>query len=205
MASVQTDDIIGALGQMRDLNGRTNDLLRIIQRQQQANTGAISQMRSAATLIRTLMQGRQDMQAIMAAVRGHGVDMNASVERIIEALNGQPTVEEMEAVIQALEAAQNQAQASIPAAAAAPTPGPGPAPGPGMVGPPSRPTGMAGPPSRPTSGGYRRSSDMKSNTRKHKGGYNWRSWRSTEKKTKTRTKKRNKKRLSSKRSSNKVS
>jgi hypothetical protein len=194
MASVQTDDIIGALGQMRDLNGRTNELLQIIQRQREANTGAISQMQSAATLIGTLMQGRQDMQAIMNAVQGHGVDMNASVERIREALNGQPTVEEMQAAIQALQAAQNQAQASIPVGAAASLPATALPPGPGMVGAPSA----------RTSGGYRRSSDMKSKTRKHKGGYNWRSWRSTEKKTKTRTKKRNKKRLSSKRSSNKV-
>jgi TolA-binding protein len=190
MASVRTDDIIGALGQMRDLNGRTNELLQIIQRQQQANRGAISQMQSAATLIGTLMQGRQDMQDIMTAVQGHRGDMNASVDRIREALNGQPTMDEMQTVIQALQAAQNQAQASLTVGAAASmpaaalprgtpfTPGPGPAYG----------------------GGYRRSSDMKFNTRKHKGGYNWRSWRSTEKKTKTRTKKRNKKRLSSKRS-----
>lgn len=195
MASVRTDDIIGALGQMRDLNGRTNELLDIIQRQRGANTGAISQMRSAATLIGRLMEGRQNMQAILDAVRGHGEDMNASVDRIREALNGQPTVGEMEATIQALQAAQNQAQASLPVGAAASLPATALPPGPGMIGAPSS----------PTRGGYRRSSDMKSNTRKHKGGYNWRSWRSTEKKTKTRTKKRNKKRLSSKRSSNKVS
>ena len=187
MASVQTNDIIGALDQMRNLNGRTDDLLRIIQRQREANTGAISQMQSAATLIGTLMQGRQNMQEILTAVQGHGVDMNASVERIREALNGQPTVEEMQAAIQALQAAQNQAQASIPVVPAASI---GTSFGPGMLG-------------YPNSGGYRRSSDMKSNTRKHKGGYNWRSWRSAEKKTKTRTKNRNKKRHSSKRSSNK--
>ena len=196
MASVRTDDIIGALDQMRNLNGRTDELIGIIQLQQRANISAITQMRSAATLIRRLMQGRQDMQAILAAVRGHGGDMNASVERIIEALNGEPTVGEMEAVIQDLQAAENQAQESLPVSAAAslsaadlPRGGPYvPPPGPRLVG-----------------GDYRRSLAMKSKTKKQTGGYNWRSWRSTEKKTKTMTKKRNKKRLSSKRSSNKVS
>ena len=195
MASVRSDQIIQALNQMRNLNNNTDGLIAIIMAQQQANTGAISQMQSAASLIRRLMQGRQDMQAIMDAVQEHGVDMDGAVRRIREALGRQPTVNDMETAIRDLQAAQSEAEVSIPVGAAASMPAAASPPGPGMVGAPSS----------PTSGGYRRSSDMKSNTRKHKGGYNWRSWRSTEKKTKTRTKKRNKKRLSSKRSSNKVS
>jgi TolA-binding protein len=194
MASDQTDDITGALDQMRDLNGRTNELLDIIRRQKDANRVAMSRMQSAATLIRRLMQGRQNMQAILAAVQGHGVDMNDSVERIIQALNGTPTVGEMEAAIQTLETALSDAEAPVPVGPAASTAAP--FPGPGMVGPSSRPTG----------GGYRRISGMNFNTRKHTGGYNW---RSSEKKKKTMTKKRNKKghslKRSSKRSSNKVS
>ena len=197
MARVQSQQIIEALGQMSDLNGRTNELLEIIQRQQEANTGAISQMQSAATLIGTLMQGRQDMQDIMNAVQGHGVDMNASVERIREALNRQPTVEAMQAAIQNLRDAQNQAlQGGLPAPAQA------------TVG--LDPNAAAFRPGTGRSvGGYNwRSLAKKSNAKtiKHKGGYNW---RSSEKKKKTMTKKRNKKghssKRSSKRSSNKVS
>ena len=197
MASVQTADIIGALDQMRNLNNRTDELLGIIQRQQQANDGAISQMHSAATLIGTLMEGRQNMQAILNAVQEKGLDITQNVDRIRDALlNGQPTEDDMQRAIQALRAAQDQA--SIPVVAAAPPPDAASARGGPFTPVRAAPLTFGG-------GGYRRSSDMKSKTKKHKGGYNWRSWRSTEKKTKTSTKKRNKKRLSSKRSSNKVS
>lgn len=188
MARVQSQQIIDALEQMRGLNGQTDSLLEIIQAQQATNTEAIRQMGIAADLIRRLMQGRQDMEDLLNAVGRHREDMNQNVERIREALNGQPTVEQMRSAIQELEEAQNMAlQNGLPAP------------------PPAQPSSglsAAAAPFNPNpgaSGGYNwRSSAKKSNskTRRHRGGYNWRS--SVKKtKTKTTTKTRSKKRGSS--------
>lgn len=190
MARVQSQQIIDALDQMRGLNGQTDSLLEIIQAQQATNTEAIRQMGIAADLIRRLMQGRQDMEDLLNAVGRHGEDMNQNVERIREALNGQPTVEQMRNAIQELEEAQNTAlQSGLPA----PPPAP-PSTGLSAAAAPFVPNPNSG-----VSGGYNwRSSAKKSNskTRRHRGGYNWRS--SVKKtKTKTTTKTRSKKRGSS--------
>lgn len=193
MARVQAQQIIDALDQMRGLNGQTDSLLDIIQAQQATNTEAIRQMGTATELIRRLLQGRQDMEDILGAVGRHGEDINQNVERIREALNGQPTVQQMRGAIQELEEAQNLAlQGGLP------------------VPPPAQPNnglrGDAAPFQPAARGGYNwRSSAKKSKpkTRRRRGGYNWRS--SVKKtKTKTKTKSRSKKgRSSSRRSSKK--
>ena len=192
MARVQSQQIIDALEQMRGLNGQTDSLLEIIQAQQATNTEAIRQMQTAADLIRRLMQGRQDMEDILNAVGRHGEDMNQNIERIREALNGQPTVQQMRSAIQELEEAQNMAlQSGLPA----PPPAP-PSSGLSAAATPFNPNSNPG-----VSGGYNwRNSAKKSKTRKRRGGYNW---RNSVKKTKTRTKTRSKKRQSLSRRSSK--
>ena len=195
MARVQSQQIIELLDQMRGLNGQTDSLLDIIQAQQANNVEAIRQMEGAADLIRRLMQGRQDMEDILNAVGRHGEDMDQNVERIREALNSQPTVQQMRTAIQELEETRNMAlQAGLPA------------PPPGQ--PPAQPnSGLRGnaPPFQPRGGYNWRSSAKKSKpkTRRRRGGYNWRS--SVKKtKTKTKTRSRSKKgRSSSRRSSKK--
>lgn len=180
MARVQSQQIIDALDQMRGLNGQTDSLLEIIQAQQATNTEAIRQMEIAADLIRRLMQGRQDMEDLLNAVGRHGEDMNQNVERIREALNGQPTVEQMRSAIQELEETQNMAlQSGLPAPPAQPSSGL---------------SADAAPfnPNPGASGGYNSAKKSKSKTRRSRGGYNWRKTR-----TKTRTKTRSKKRRSS--------
>lgn len=187
MARVQSQQIIDALDKMKGLSGQSESLLDIIQAQQATNTEAIRQMETAADLIRRLMQGRQDMENILNAVGRQGEDMNQNVERIREALNGQPTVQQMRGAIQELEEAQNMAlQGGLPAPAQ---------PNSGL-----NATAAAFNPG--ASGGYNwRSSVKKSKTRMRRGGYNW---RSSAKKTKTKTKTRTKRgRSSSRRSSKK--
>lgn len=177
MARVQSQQIIEALDQMRGLNGQTDSLLDIIQAQQETNANAIREMQTAADILRRLMQGRQDMQDIMNAVGRHGQDMSDNVERIREALNGQPTVQQMQAAVQSLEDASSQAlQGGLPAPAAND--------GLNANAQPFQPRGAMG--------GYNwRSSakKSKSKTRRQRGGYNW---RSTQKKTKTKTRERTK-------------
>ena len=192
MARVQSQQIIDALDQMRGLNGQTDSLIEIIQAQQATNEEAIRQMGIAADLIRRLMQGRQDMEDILNAVGRHGEDMNQNIERIKEALNGQPTVQQMRSAIQELEEAQNMAlQSGLPA----PPPAP-PSSGLSAAAAPFNPNSNPG-----VSGGYNwRNSAKKSKTRKRRGGYNW---RNSVKKTKTRTKTRSKKRQSLSRRSSK--
>lgn len=184
MARVQSQQIIDALEQMRGLNGQTDSLLEIIQAQQATNTEAIRQMETAANLIRRLMQGRQDMEDILNAVGKHGEDMNQNIERIREALNGQPTVQQMQSAIQELEEAQNMAlQGGLPA-----PPPAQPSSGLSAAAAPFVPNPNPG-----VSGGYNwRSSakKTKSKTRKSKGGYKWRSSVKKTTKTKTRSKKR---------------
>ena len=196
MARVQSQQIIDALEQMRGLNGQTDSLIEIIQAQQATNEEAIRQMGIAADLIRRLMQGRQDMEDILNAVGRHGEDMNQNIERIREALNGQPTVQQMQSAIQELEEAQNMAlQSGLPA----PPPAP-PSTGLSAAAAPFNPNSNPNP---GVSGGYNwRSSakKSKSKTRKRRGGYNW---RNSVKKTKTRTKTRSKKRQSLSRRSSK--
>ena len=203
MARVQSQQIIDALEQMRGLNGQTDSLLEIIQAQQATNTEAIRQMQTATNLIRRLMQGRQDMEDILNAVGRHGEDMNQNIERIREALNGQPTVQQMQSAIQELEEAQNMAlQGGLPApppaqpssglsAAAAPSSGLSAA-----AVPSSGLNAAAAPfvpnPNPSVSGGYNwrnSAKKTKSKTKKRKGGYKS---RSAVKKTKasTRSKKR---------------
>ena len=181
MARVQSQQIIDALDQMKGLNGQTDSLLEIIQSQQATNTEAIKQMGIAANLIRRLMQGRQDMEDLLNAVGRHGEDMNQNVERIREALNGQPTVEQMRSAIQELEEAQNMAlQSGLPAPPAQPPAQP--SSGLSAAAAPFNPnTGM--------SGGYNSAKKSKSKTRRSRGGYNWRKKTKTPK-TKTRSKKR---------------
>ena len=178
MARVQSQQIIEALDQMRGLNGQTDSLLDIIQAQQEVNADAIREMGTAADLLRRLMQGRQDMEDIMNAVGRHGQDMSDNVERIRDALNGQPTVQQMQAAVQNLEDASSQAlQAGLPAAPAQANNGLNPG------AQPFQPRPGNGEPI----GGYNwRSSakKSKSKTRRRRGGYNW---RSTQKKTKTKT------------------
>lgn len=195
MARVQSQQIIEALDQMRGLNGQTDSLLDIIQSQHEVNAEAIRQMQTAADILRRLMQGRQDMQDIMNAVGRHGQDMSDNVERIREALNGQPTVQQMQEAIQNLEDAQNQAlQGGLPA------------PAPANVGLNADAQPFQPRPGGPVGGYNWRSSakKSKSKTRRRRGGYNWRSAeKKTKTKTRTRTKTRTKKRHSSKRSSRK--
>ena len=177
MARVQSQQIINALEKMRGLNGQTDSLLDIIQAQQVNNMEAIRQMEGAANLIKTFMQGRQDMEDILNAVGRHDEDMNQNIERIKEALQQQPSVDEMGKAIKNLEETRSMAlQSGLP-----------------YVPPPGQP------PAQPNSGspgafagGYNWRTSSKSSSKKSKGkrtskrgGYNW---RSTEKKTKTRKK-----------------
>jgi hypothetical protein len=192
MARVQSQQILDALDGMRNLGGSTDDLLITIQALKTTNSEAIRQMRSAAELLRRLLQSRGDMENIMNAVGRHGADMGENVNRIREALNAEPSAQQMEEAIRNLEAASNEAlQAGLPAAAepqmnptAAPfTPGQG----------------------QPRVGGYNwRSSVKKSKNKGRKtskrGGYNWRG--SSEKKsgTKTKTKTKTRRKMRTKRS-----
>ena len=173
MARVQSQQIINALEKMRGLNGQTDSLLDIIQAQQVNNMEAIRQMEGAANLIKTFMQGRQDMEDILNAVGRHDEDMNQNIERIKEALQQQPSVDEMGKAIKNLEETRNMAlQSGLP-----------------YVPPAGQPN--SGSPGAFT-GGYNWRTSSKSSSKKSKGkrtskrgGYNW---RSTEKKTKTRKK-----------------
>ena len=154
------------------------------------NSEAIRQMRSAAELLRRLLQSRGDMENIMNAVGRHGTDMGENVDRIREALNAEPSAQQMEEAIRNLEAASNEAlQAGLPA--------------------PAQPTMNAESapfvPGQSSVGGYNwRSSVKKSKNRGRKtskrGGYNWRG--SSEKKsaTKTKTKTKTRRKLRTKRS-----
>ena len=193
MARVQSQQILEALDGMRNLGGSTDDLLTTIQALKTTNSEAIRQMRSAAELLRRLLQSRGDMENIMNAGGRHGTDMGENVDRIREALNAEPSAQQMEEAIRNLEAASNEAlQAGLPAPAqpamnaeAAPF-----VPGQGQT----------------RVGGYNwRSSVKKSKNRGRKtskrGGYNWRG--SSEKKsgTKTKTKTKTRRKMRTKRSS----
>ena len=171
MARVQSQQIIDALEQMRGLNGQTDSLIEIIQAQQATNTEAIRQMQTATNLIRRLMQGRQDMEDILNAVGRHGEDMNQNIERIREALNGQPTVQQMQSAIQELEESQNMAlQGGLPAP------------------PPAQPSSGLSAAAAPSSGLNADAAPFVPNPNPGvSGGYNW---RSSAKKTKSKTKKR---------------
>lgn len=190
MARVQSQQILDALDGMRNLGGSTDDLLSTIQALKTTNSEAIRQMRSAAELLRRLLQSRGDMENIMNAVGRHGTDMGENVDRIREALNAEPSAQQMEEAIRNLEAASNEAlQAGLPA--------------------PAQPTMNAESapfvPGQSSVGGYNwRSSVKKSKNRGRKtskrGGYNWRG--SSEKKsaTKTKTKTKTRRKLRTKRS-----
>ena len=188
MARVQSQQILDALDGMRNLGGSTDELLTTIQALKTTNSEAISQMKTAADLLRRLLQSRGDMQNIMNAVGRHGTDMGENIDRIKQALNAEPTTQQMEEAIRNLEAASNEAlNAGLPAP------------------PPPTMNANAPPfvPQNPTVGGYNwRSSSKKTaktKRRTRKGGYNWRS--SSEKKTKTKTKTRRKMRTRRPRSS----
>ena len=193
MARVQSQQILDAIDGMRNLGGSTDDLLNIIQTLKTTNAEAITRMNSAAALLRRLLQSRGDMENIMNAVGRHRTDMSENIDRIRNALNAEPTTQQMQDEIRNLEAASNEAlQAGLPE----PT-GMNPSatpfqPGPGTTGQGS------------SVGGYNwRSSVKKSKTKGRKtskrGGYNWRG--SSEKKTKTKTKTRKKMRTKRPRSS----
>lgn len=189
MAFVQSQQIIEALDQMKGLNGQTDSLLDIIKAQQEVNAAAIRQMQSATDILRRLLQGRQDIQDIMNAVVRHDKDMSDNVERIREALNGQPTVQQMQAAIQNLEDAQNQAlQGGLPA----------PAQG-------NDELNQNAQAFQPTGGYNWRSSVKKSRpkTRRRTGGYNWRG--SSEKKINTKTKTKTRRKMKTKRPSSSLS
>jgi ABC-type transporter Mla subunit MlaD len=180
MARVQSQQILDALDGMRNLGGSTDNLLSTIQALKTTNSEAIRQMRSAAELLRRLLQSRGDMENIMNAVGRHGTDMGENVDRIREALNAEPSAQQMQEAIRDLESASNEAlQAGLPTPQS------------------DQPlNGNASPfvPSQDrTVGGYNwRSSGKKSNGKRvktRKGGYNW---RSSGKKTKTKTKTRRK-------------
>lgn len=192
MARVQSQQILDAIDGMRNLGGSTDDLLNIIQTLKTTNAEAITRMNSAADLLRRLLQSRGDMENIMNAVGRHRTDMSENIDRIRNALNAEPTTQQMQDEIRNLEAASNEAlQAGLPE--------------------PSRmnPTAQPFQPSQGTGqgssvGGYNwRSSVKKSKPKGSKtskrGGYNWRG--SSEKKTKTKTKTRKKMRTKRPRSS----
>ena len=116
MARVQSQQILDALDGMRDLNGNTDELLTTIQGLKTSNSEAIRQMRIAADLLRRLLQSRGDMDNIMNAVNRHGADMGQSVDRIRQALNDEPSPQQMQEAIRNLESASNEAlQAGLPA------------------------------------------------------------------------------------------
>ena len=115
MARVQSQQILDALSGMSNLNGNTQDLLTTIQGLKNTNSEAITQMRTAADLLRRLLQSRGDMDNILNAVNRHGTDMGESVDRIKQALSAEPTQQQMQQAISNLEAASNEAfQAGLP-------------------------------------------------------------------------------------------
>ena len=115
MARVQSQQILDALDGMRNLNGNTDELLTTIQGLKTSNSEAIRQMRIAADLLRRLLQSRGDMDNIMNAVNRHGADMGQSVDRIRQALNDEPSPQQMQEAIRNLESASNEAlQAGLP-------------------------------------------------------------------------------------------
>ena len=115
MARVQSQQIINALDGMRNLSGNTDALLTTIQSLKTTNSEAIRQMRIAADLLRRLLQNRGDIDNIMNAVNLHGTDMEENVGRIRDALNAEPTPQQIQEAISNLEAATSEAlQAGLP-------------------------------------------------------------------------------------------
>ena len=178
MARIQSQQILDALDGMKNLNENTDGLLNTIQGLKTTNSEAIRQMRTAADLLRRLLQSRGDMDNIMNAVNRHGADMGESVDRIKQALNAEPSPQQMQEAISNLEAASSEAlQAGLP--------------DPGSS---SQSTLNADASTFVPRGGY------KKNKNKHRGGYAYpgspnksssiRSVRKSKTKTKTRRKKR---------------
>lgn len=189
MARVQSQQILDALDGMRNLGGSTDNLLSTIQALKTTNSEAIRQMRSAAELLRRLLQSRGDMENIMNAVGRHGTDMGENVDRIRDALNAEPSAQQMQEAIRDLESASNEAlQAGLPSPQS------------------DEPLNATASPFVPGQGGPRggynwRSSGKKSNGKRvktRKGGYNW---RSSGKKTKTKTKTKTRRKMKTKRHS----
>lgn len=104
--------ITTVLDSMRNLGDRTDDILGLVTAQKNANQEAIRQMNVAAELIGRLMGGRQDLQAILETSTRTKEDQVEQVRRITDALNSQPSLNEMQTAITQLQTAISTAEQS---------------------------------------------------------------------------------------------